>query len=200
MPENRRKTASVEPDEDLASLNPEQARDFLVRFLSPDPQGGVLRVFDHRFLLLRPEILVNVQKQLEQTVGQSTKGILYLAGEKSGREGLHTVESLLEGVDVSSANPDTLKRMVDVMALLGWGRCEVTLLDVDARRFALTLVNSPIAEFYGPSKKPVCHLVAGWLAGVGMILLDEQLLCEEVACKAMGRSGCEFQLRPMPFA
>ncbi len=200
MPENSHKRPLLLPEEDLAALDVNQARDLLAKFMAPNPRAGALTLFDQRYVFTRPETVVNIQKQLERTVGQSTKGILYLAGEKSAQEGLHFVESLTEGLDAKGMSAEAMKRMVDVMALLGWGRFEITRLDVEARRYRLTLLNSPIADVYGPSKKPVCHLLAGFLAGIGVDLLGQQLLCEEVSCKAQGRPRCEFRLQPMPFA
>ncbi len=200
MPETPLKRPLLRPDEDLEAFEPNEARDFVAKYLEPDPRTGRLTLFDHRYVLARPETLVNIQKQLEQTVGQSTKGFLYLAGEKSAQEGLHLVERLTEGIDTRSMNVQGLKRMIDVLALLGWGRFEITELDVDARRYGLSLSNSPLAEAYGPSKRPVCHLLSGFLAGIGLDLLGQSLLCEETACKAQGKPRCEFRLQPMPFA
>ncbi len=200
MPVNLPKRPLLHPQDNLAALEKDEARELLATFMDSDPQAGRLVVFDHRYVLTRPETLVNIQKQLEQTVGQSTKGFLYLAGEKSAKDGLHLVERLTEGIDRKAMNSDGLKRITDVLALLGWGRAEVTEFDVEARRYSLALSNSPIADVYGPSKKPVCHLVAGFLAGIGVDLLGQQLLCEEVACKAQGKPRCEFRLQPMPFA
>ena len=37
---------------------------------------------------VRPEAIVSIQKQLEVTIGGSSKGILYLSGEKSACDGM----------------------------------------------------------------------------------------------------------------
>src|SRR2546427_665298 len=72
-------------------------------------------------------------------------------------------------------------------------------LEADTRSGVLRLsrVPSVIARAYGPSKKPVCHFLTGWIAGLGRSLLERDVLCEESACAAQGRDRCEFELRPM---
>ncbi|MGI0148046.1 MAG: V4R domain-containing protein [Thermoplasmata archaeon] len=55
---------------------------------------------------------------------------------------------------------------------------------------------SPLARAYGTSKKPVCHFLAGLIAGLGRSLLERDVLCEETACVAQGHERCKFELRP----
>jgi predicted hydrocarbon binding protein len=95
--------------------------------------------------------------------------------------------------------PEFVKRLVDAGALLGWGRFEEISIEPDGTQIVLALRNSPIATSYGPSKKPVCHLFAGWLAGIMKIIFEKEFLCEETACVAQGRPKCEFRIRPTPF-
>src|SRR2546425_709310 len=73
-------------------------------------------------------------------------------------------------------------------------------LDPDRGRCTVARHNSPIAAAYGPSKKPVCHFLAGWMAGIGRLLVGKELLCEEISCAAQGHDQCEFELQPMPMA
>ncbi|MEK6987411.1 MAG: hypothetical protein AABX97_04850 [Candidatus Thermoplasmatota archaeon] len=122
MPDRPRKARLIGPEVDLAAIPDDEAKAIIEKYSHLDPQSGTLQVFGNRFLLLRPETLVAIQKQLEETVGASTKGIIYLAGERSFMEGHVLVKELLEGFDLSSLGPEVLKRMADILALLGWGR------------------------------------------------------------------------------
>lgn len=198
MPSTTRKTPPISREIDLSSMNEEEARDLLAGVMNFDPKGGVLRILDTRYVLLRPVVIANIQKQLEQTVGASTKGFMYLAGENSAETGFDVTASLIRGFKEEGMTLESFKWLTDAMALLGWGRFEVRLFDRNEGRFAITLMNSPFAEAYGPSPKPVCHIIAGFLAGVGRRLLARELLCEETACKAQGKPRCEFELRSMP--
>lgn len=193
-----RKANTVDPQEDPSREGEPMAKDVVARSLEIAPQSGVLRIADERYLILRPEMIVNIQKQLEQTVGASTKGFLYLAGERSGDEHLHAVRAFLGPAEGPEDFASVARRTSDALALAGWGRYVLLAQDRESGVLSVALENSPIAHAYGPSARPVCHLVAGWLAAFGRRLLGRELLCEEVSCKAQGRPRCEFVLSPLP--
>src|SRR5437016_220714 len=163
MPARDRKASTIDLAEDLSVLSPERAKEFLVAALEPDTRSGVLRFSKVPSVIVRPEAIVNIQRQLEQTIGGSSKGILYLSGERSARDGMNPFESI-----VSTRAPLTLanaRRLMDASALLGWGRLEISLFDPENGRLVLAVTNSPPARAYGASKKPVCHFLTGEIAG-----------------------------------
>jgi predicted hydrocarbon binding protein len=195
MPTRDRKAVSVNRTVDLITLPPEQAKDFLASRLESNTKEGVLLLSNVPCVIIRPEAIVNIQKQLEGTIGGSSKGILYLSGERSARSGMNLFESI-----VSTEAPMTLanaRRLMEASALVGWGRPEISEFDPEHGRLLLTITNSPLARAYGASKKSVCHFLAGWIAGIGRNLLECDVLCEETACAAQGYDRCEFELRPL---
>ena len=195
MPARDRRASTIDLIADLSDLSPQGAREFLAAALEANAKTGVLRLSNVPSLIVRPEAIVNIQRQLELTIGGSSKGILYLSGERSAQEGMNPLESVL-----STRAPLTLanaRRLMDVSALLGWGRLEMSLFDPEHGRLVLTVSNSPLARAYGSSKKPVCHFLTGWIAGLGRNLLEREVLCEETACAAQGHGRCEFELRPL---
>lgn len=194
-----RKPSQPRPPFDPRAFRPGELWAFLAQNIDADPRGGAFRLFAQRLLILRPEALVDLQKHLEQTVGLSSKGFLYLAGEKSAREG----RALFERIGPRPPPPaqdefELLAQSIAPMAFLGWGRFDVVPEDRPVHRYLVTLENSPIAEAYGESKKPVCHLLAGWVAGTAEHVLGQSFLAEEISCRSMGQPRCEFQLRPTP--
>ena len=195
MPARDRRTTTIDLTADLSDLSPQRAREFLAAALEANAKTGVLRLSNVPSVIVRPEAIVNIQRQLELTIGGSSKGILYLSGERSAQEGMNPFDSIL-----STRAPLTLanaRRLMDVSALLGWGRLEMSLFDPEHGRLVLTVSNSPLARAYGSSKKPVCHFLTGWIAGLGRNLLEREVLCEETACAAQGHGRCEFELRPL---
>jgi predicted hydrocarbon binding protein len=199
MPARNGKASTAKPQLDLISIGPDEARELLAAALVPDPKSGILRIADQPCLIIRPEVIVSIQKQLEQTVGGSAKGIVYLSGERSSEAGLRFFGALTRG-PLQPLTLEGARRIIGVAAVVGWGRTEILIFDPKEGRFALAMQNSPIARAYGPAKKPVCHFLAGWIAGIGRLLTGKELLCEETACLAQGRDRCEFELRPMPSA
>lgn len=185
------------PDPEGGSCD--EAWSFFSASVDADASAGSFHLSGQRLLILRPEAIVDLQKHLEETVGLSSKGFLYLAGEKSVREG----HALFNGLTRPSAAPEDelslLIHSVRPLALLGWGRFELASLNSSASRYRVTVESSPIAEAYGESKKAVCHLLAGWIAGAAEQALGRSFLCEETACRSQGKPRCEFLLRPMPY-
>jgi predicted hydrocarbon binding protein len=55
---------------------------------------------------------------------------------------------------------------------------------------AIQVISSPLAESYGASDGPVCHLLAGAVAGLAESLLGMPTSCVEQACRAQGGPGC----------
>jgi len=189
-----RKASTVNLARGLSALSPALGGEFLAASLVADPNAGVLRLSGVPCVIVRPEAIVNIQRQLEVTIGGSSKGILYLSGERSAQDGMNPLESI-----VPTGSPLTLanaRRITDASALLGWGRVEISLFDPERGRLLLTVKNSPLARAYGSSKKPVCHFLSGWIGGLGRTLLEREVLCEETSCAAQGQDHCEFELRP----
>jgi predicted hydrocarbon binding protein len=194
MPVRDRNGSPIDLTKGLTDLPPDRASKLLGAALSADTVSGVLRLYDVPCVIVRPEAIVSIQKQLELTVGGSAKGILYLSGERSARDGMNPLDTEVPpGAPLSLANA---RRITESAALLGWGRIEISLFDPVGSRLLLTVTNSPLARAYGSSKKPVCHFLSGWIAGLGRSLLDREVLCEEAACAAQGHGRCEFELRP----
>src|SRR2546428_76385 len=85
-------------------------------------------------------------------------------------------------------------------ALAGWARTELVHFHPERGHFRGGRHNSQMAQACGPSKKPVCHFLAGWMGGIARLLVGKELLCEEISCMAQGHDRCEFELQPMPMA
>jgi predicted hydrocarbon binding protein len=73
----------------------------------------------------------------------------------------------------------------------GWGHLE---FEVQSKPMRVTLSNSQEAAWLGPSHRPVCHLYAGIVAGYASAISGEELRAREVECRAMGASGCVFEI------
>ncbi len=185
---------------DVVVQSPDQtddvATDFIASNLRVDVRRGHVDLIGHPVMLFRFEFLVAIQKQLETTIGPSAKGVMYLAGERAAEEVLPAMSERLKELSPGRESAVALRRMSDTWAAIGVGRATITEFDSVEGRFAFQIEQGTFPVAYGPSPRPVCHLWAGWAAGVAKRLFGKGAMCEEVRCIAAGDPVCEFVIKP----
>jgi len=191
-PEQGAGAADARPDD----ATDEAASLFVSSNLAVDVRKGHVELMGHRIMLFRFEFLVAIQKQLETTIGTSAKGVMYLAGERAAQEVLPAKADRLKEIPTAKDSPTELRRLSDIWATIGVGRPGLTTFTPSEGRYSFKIDEGAYPAAYGPSSRPVCHLWAGWAAGVIKRLFGRDVLCEEVRCRAMGARFCEFEIRP----
>ena len=88
----------------------------------------------------------------------------------------------------------------DVLKFTGWGDHQIAEIASDGSKMIIKTIVSPVAKAYlankGKSKAPVCHYLAGLLAGVAESVRGNKYECKETACAATGMSNaCIFELK-----
>src|SRR5256886_9921716 len=137
MPARDRRTTTIDLTADLSDLSPQRAREFLAAALEANAKTGVLRLSNVPSVIVRPEAIVNIQRQLELTIGGSSKGIPYLSGERRAQEGMNPFDSIL-----SARAPPTLanaRPLLDASAPLRGGRLGIPFFDPEAGCPVLTV-------------------------------------------------------------
>jgi len=172
--------------------------DFLVGNLRLDVRKGHVELMGHRIMLFRFEFLVAVQKQLEEMIGDSARSVMYLAGERAAKEVLPAMSDRIREVLPGRESLVILRSMSDVWAMIGVGRATMTEFDPEEGRFAFKIEHGAYPAAYGRSAKPVCHMWAGWAAGVAKTMFARDVVCEEDGCVAAGEDVCTFTIRPRP--
>lgn len=154
--------------------------------------SGILEYNDVRYMLIRPETVIEIQKVLEEMFGVSiAHEILYGSGFKGTSL---TANKLLK----SGLSPDQcLQAMFEMGGYLGWGKF---VLQEEApggiSGHEVVIHASPFAKAYGTSQHPVCSILCGALAGIFSTLKEMLYLCSESECVAMGNPFCRFCLVP----
>jgi len=149
--------------------------------LEADGRGG-LTLGGARYLLIRPETLVAMQKAMQQAVGERA-GACVVAG---GRAGGARAAASLEGTP-----EERVRRLLRIGGEIGWG--DFALERLTPAALAVTVRRSPIAEAYGPSTAPVCHLIRGVLESLASAVLGRSCEVVETACFATGAPACRFE-------
>ena len=149
--------------------------------LTADGHGG-LTLGGSRYLLIRPETLVGLQKAVEQALGERAPACIVAGGRAGGARATAVLDGRAE---------DRVRRLLRVGGEIDWG--EFTLERLTATELAVSVRHSPVALAYGPSARPVCHLIRGVLESLVAAALGQSLEVLETSCVAMGAPACRFE-------
>jgi DNA-binding response OmpR family regulator len=137
----------------------------------------------------------NLWRSLSQTTGQGASAILYRAGIEQGLNSFDLLQGTWDGGDE--------ERFVRVLR----DYFQSTNL-LNLRRLAIDRETSQLmAEFQDSFEatrreeddhEPACHFLRGILCGLAEgILKVPDLVCDEVACEALGDETCKFRVHPV---
>ncbi|MFQ5790770.1 MAG: V4R domain-containing protein [Acidobacteriota bacterium] len=159
-----------------------------------EPELGRLTLQTARYLFVRPGLLIELQKALETHLPDEAGEILSQAAEN---EGVMLASRLKE---VFSYSPDQiLGSVAHMLGESGWGVAALEMMSLDRQELVFKVTESPIAEGYGPSVKPVCHYLLGLFQGASIILFEREVVGQEVQCAAKGDGVCRFVVSAKPF-
>lgn len=152
--------------------------------LDDDGRGG-LSYRGSRYLLVRPETLVALQKAIEATLGERAAACLVAGGRAGGGSALRALEGSAEEI---------VARLLGMGREIGWG--DFALERLTPRELVVTVRNSPLAQAYGAAAGPVCHLTRGVLERLAEVAFGRAAVATETACVATGAPACRFEARP----
>jgi predicted hydrocarbon binding protein len=153
---------------------------------APGP-SGVIRQGDLRYVMMRPDTLANIQKGVEDRLGSKSAEYLYTAGASWSLGVLQRMKRALPEDD-----GELLHLFCEHATQLGWGDWQLEVMQPHEKGLAIRVRNSPIAEAYGQSDQPVCHLLAGAVSGACEFICHMPSACIEQTCAAQGASDCLF--------
>jgi predicted hydrocarbon binding protein len=167
--------------------------DSILEALEFDGERGALSFKGVRYLLIRPETLVEFQKGLEERLGGEAQRLLYRAGFAGGEL------STTKYKDAFGYSDDEIVHfMMDMGGQIGWGNFSLEEFSLEANRLIVTVTGSPFANAYGRSTDPVCHMIRGVMAGMGHVLFGEDVAAVETHCLAKGDDLCRFLIEATP--
>lgn len=142
---------------------------------------GALTLGGARYLLIRPETLVGLQKAVEAELGARAAACLAAGGRAGGAR----AAAALDG-----AARERVARLLRIGGEIGWG--EFALERLTTSELAVSVRHSAVAEAYGPSAAPVCHLIRGVLESLAGSIFAPPPAVVETTCLAMGAPACRF--------
>jgi predicted hydrocarbon binding protein len=156
-----------------------------VRVPLRDDGGGGLWVGGHRYLLVRPETVVAVQRAVEAALGPAAADCLAAGGRAGGARAL---------ASVGGSPRERVERLLATGTAIGWGHFQLERFG--PRELVVEVRHSPFAEAYGPAPGPVCHLTRGVLDALAAAVLEQPVRVVELACAAAGAPACRFSATP----
>jgi len=148
--------------------------------LEADGRGG-LTLGGARYLLIRPETLVGLQKAVEQALGERAASCIAAGGRAGGARAAASLGGSAE---------ERVGRLLRIGGEIGWG--EFALERLTATELSVIVRHSPVAESYGRSSAPVCHLIRGVLESLATATFGRPATVAETACVATGAPACRF--------
>jgi predicted hydrocarbon binding protein len=142
---------------------------------------GALALGGARYLLIRPETLVGLQKAVEGALGERAAACIAAGGRAGGAKATAALDGTAE---------ERVRRLLRIGGEIGWG--EFALERLTATELAVSVRRSAVAEAYGPSAAPVCHLIRGVLESLAAATFGRPSTVVETACVAMGAVACRF--------
>jgi predicted hydrocarbon binding protein len=139
-------------------------------------------------LIMGSVVFVGILKLTESIVGTDNAAVIfYEAGKKVGinRTKYYKGRWKLDGSAL-------VRALEEFCGDLGWGT-----FNADLEALVIKVENSFIVKEYGESEVPICHFLRGCCAGMGEVLTNRALDCEERKCEACGDDCCEFVLSPV---
>lgn len=155
--------------------------------LQADQGTGEIRDNEIRYLLIRPDVLMGVARELDSVSTSTFVAALAASAFRNAQESFSHYQAIQR-----FATRDFLEGTFEVAAALGWGRW--SLVEDDGSMQMVEVVNSPFAAGFGRSQVPVCGTIAGVLRACMLVGQGTRAAVEEVACVAQGAATCRFQL------
>ena len=156
-------------------------------------ETGRLAFKDVRYMLIRPDTVVDFQKAVEALVGPEKCAEAMMAGGYTG--GSRSSKRYKDVFDYS--DEEIVAFMCRMGGNIGWGRFSLVELDAAGKRLVIEVQGSPFAEAFvrdapSDSPLPVCHMIRGVLAGMAAGMFGGDVASEETMCVARGDPVCCF--------
>jgi predicted hydrocarbon binding protein len=162
----------------------------IIASLEFSPEKAELVFNRNRYILIRPETVVEFQKMVEGAVGTQASDLMFKAAFKIGSQ---IGKSYGETSGLSQRQ--MISSMLETANDLGWAKLFLTESGEFPKVVVLEATNSAFASAYGRSPTPVCHLIRGILAGAFSQMIGPFGESQETECLAAGHGKCVFEFR-----
>jgi predicted hydrocarbon binding protein len=148
-----------------------------------------------RITLLKQPVMIapvytfsSILKNLREAVGQKKADeIIYKSSKDAGIKYMSALKK-----SFSMSKVDMIKWAVNSITLSGWGKVTVINANGEQNTFTIRVNDSVVAKELGKSSEPTDAILAGFFAGGGTAIFEENVEVRETRCIAKGDPYCEF--------
>jgi predicted hydrocarbon binding protein len=151
---------------------------------------GAITFKDVRYMLIRPDTVVDFQKAVEAEIGDRTAEMMMAGGYTGGSRSSQRYKEVFNYSD-----EEIVAFMCNMGREIGWGDFEVEEFDRQERELVVVVKNSAFAQAYGSADHGVCHMIRGVMAGMAAGIFGTDVRSEETHCRAKGDDLCRFIVR-----
>jgi predicted hydrocarbon binding protein len=155
--------------------------------LEYDEGEGKIAFRGVRYMLIRPDTVVEFQKAVEQVLGGQTAEMMMAGGYAGGSRSSQRYKE-----EFHYSDEEIVAFMCNMGREIGWGDFEVEEFEPESNRLVVLVRNSAFAEAYGPAHEGVCHMIRGVMAGLAAGVFGTEARSEETHCRAKGDALCRF--------
>ena len=155
--------------------------------LEYDEGQGTVTFKGVRYMLIRPDTVVDFQKAVEAELGDRTAEMMMAGGFTGGSRSSQRYKEVFDYSDEK-----IVAFMCNMGREIGWGDFQVEKFDMQGRELIVLVRNSAFAEAYGDAERGVCHLIRGVMAGMAAGIFGGGVRSEETHCRAKGDDHCRF--------
>ena len=164
-----------------------------------DEENGEIAISGQRHALVFNGIFADLRERMRAIIGHSADVIIYEVGREHVKKVLNYYlqhyPPLKLLVKTGIGKEQLAKKAAELLTAYGFGKAEIEKLDLENESI-ITLKNSFVASFYKKRNlnqdRPVCSLVAGFIAGAAEVIGNGKYECKEIECIAKGDEVCRF--------
>ena len=164
-------------------------------------EDGKLSFLGIPYTIIPAQILPMLHKRLAEVVGPAIRSIIT---EGAARQSYKVVDKALKksglgflAAKIGVKRVEIAKKVIDIVTGEGWGFAQIIKEGKleKGEEIIGRIENSFEAEYFGESEEPVCRFLTGALTGGSRAIWREDVVVEEIKCKAKGDPYCEFKVK-----
>lgn len=147
-------------------------------------EAQVIETIRRESVLIERAGLISLYGAVLRLAGLGVGGVLYQAGRQAGLRGAQLLQERL-----GLHGEELLDAARIAFEAANWGQARWRW---EGSALSIEVEGSILAEGLKPQKKPICHPLAGYIAGFLEIALQRPVRVRERTCAAVEGSICEF--------